>query len=122
VFHHPYPLGEVAKRAERRIGEEGEYKLLGGLELIIPLRASRKINCEHFATWCRTGNNFSDQIDNAWSTTAGLSMLAVTAMFSYVAYDLLRSKNHELIQKVLHIFHMLLCSSTTKGFRSNSPS
>jgi len=54
------PLGDrdpapdaVIERAESRLGE-------GGFDFVFN-------NCEHFATWCKTGISNSDQIDAVWS-------------------------------------------------------
>lgn len=54
VFVKPQPVGYipdvVLERAERRLGEQ-RYELLSN-------------NCEHFATWCKTGQNASQQLVN----------------------------------------------------------
>ena len=47
----------VVERAESRLGEN-KYKLLFN-------------NCEHFATWCKTGRHQSEQVKDGASTTAG---------------------------------------------------
>lgn len=49
----------VIQRAESRLGEN-EYSLLFN-------------NCEHFATWCKTGRNNSEQVKNAGAATGGAS-------------------------------------------------
>jgi hypothetical protein len=42
----------VVDRAERRLGE-------GGFDFLFN-------NCEHFATWCKTGNSVSRQVETLW--------------------------------------------------------
>ncbi|MEH2196361.1 MAG: lecithin retinol acyltransferase family protein [Nostoc sp.] len=49
----------VIQRAESRLGENA-YNLFGN-------------NCEHFATWCKTGIHASEQVKNAGSTAGGAS-------------------------------------------------
>ena len=53
VIHHDgaSPVGVTLRRAMSRIGEQN-YNLLFN-------------NCEHFATWCKTGRHRSGQIDSA---------------------------------------------------------
>ena len=53
VIHHAEasPVGVTLRRAMSRIGEQN-YNLLFN-------------NCEHFATWCKTGRHRSGQIDSA---------------------------------------------------------
>ena len=53
VIDHPNasPTGTTLRRAMSRIGEQN-YNLLFN-------------NCEHFATWCKTGRHRSGQIDSA---------------------------------------------------------
>ena len=53
VIHHAgaSPVGVTLRRAMSRIGEQN-YNLLFN-------------NCEHFATWCKTGRHRSGQIDSA---------------------------------------------------------
>lgn len=55
---------EIVKRARSRIGERG-YDLFDN-------------NCEHFAVWCKTGENHSSQIDAARkAATTGAAGLAL---------------------------------------------
>jgi hypothetical protein len=49
----------VIQRAESRLGENA-YDLFGN-------------NCEHFATWCKTGIHASEQVKNAGATAGGAS-------------------------------------------------
>ncbi|WP_373525915.1 lecithin retinol acyltransferase family protein [Nostoc sp.] len=49
----------VIQRAESRLGEN-TYDLFGN-------------NCEHFATWCKTGIHASEQLKNAGATAGGAS-------------------------------------------------
>ncbi|HEY9876325.1 MAG TPA: lecithin retinol acyltransferase family protein [Candidatus Obscuribacterales bacterium] len=49
----------VIQRAESRLGENG-YCLFDN-------------NCEHFATWCKTGNHASEQVKNAGAVAGGAS-------------------------------------------------
>jgi len=53
VYVKHYPLSfipeVVVHRAESRLGEQGKYNLLFN-------------NCEHFATWCKTGRSYSQQV------------------------------------------------------------
>ncbi|MCW5315789.1 NC domain protein [Nostoc sp. KVJ3] len=50
----------VIQRAESRLGENA-YNLFGN-------------NCEHFATWCKTGIHASEQVKNAGATAGGASV------------------------------------------------
>lgn len=50
----------VIQRAESRLGENA-YDLFDN-------------NCEHFATWCKTGIHASEQVKNAGATTGGASV------------------------------------------------
>ncbi len=50
----------VIQRAESRLGEN-IYDLFGN-------------NCEHFATWCKTGIHASEQVKNAGAVTGGASV------------------------------------------------
>ncbi len=54
VVNHPHPLsrGVTLRRAIGRLGEQ-QYNLLFN-------------NCEHFASWCKTGRHHSAQIDDFW--------------------------------------------------------
>lgn len=51
------PPHAVVDRAESRLGED-RYHLAFN-------------NCEHFATWCKTGNSSSEQVKDTASTTGG---------------------------------------------------
>ncbi|MEA5574302.1 lecithin retinol acyltransferase family protein [Calothrix sp. UHCC 0171] len=53
------PDGKVIQRAKSRLGES-KYNLLFN-------------NCEHFATWCKTGLGDSEQVSNAGATAGGAS-------------------------------------------------
>ena len=52
VINHPEasPVGVTLRRAMGRLGEQ-DYNLLFN-------------NCEHFATWCKTGRHRSEQVDS----------------------------------------------------------
>lgn len=47
-----YPANEVARRARSRLGEN-RYSLFAN-------------NCEHFCTWCLTGESYSAQVGAYW--------------------------------------------------------
>ncbi len=53
---HPSPVGVTLRRAMSRIGEQ-RYNLLFN-------------NCEHFASWCKTGRHQSGQVENLLHTTS----------------------------------------------------
>lgn len=56
-----YPPSVVVQRAMSRLGESG-YNLFGN-------------NCEHFATWCKTGQWESQQVDGTFGSTATAASL-----------------------------------------------
>jgi len=58
---HPSPVGVTLRRAMSRIGEQ-RYNLLFN-------------NCEHFASWCKTGRHQSGQVES-WLHTTSLGALA----------------------------------------------
>lgn len=62
--HAPYSGEECAARALSRLGED-DYHLIFN-------------NCEHFATWCATGEKRSGQVEDAVLT--GLGAVAVTSV------------------------------------------
>ena len=64
VIEHPQasPAGITLRRAMSRIGEQN-YNLLFN-------------NCEHFATWCKTGRHRSGQVED-WLHTGSLGALAL---------------------------------------------
>jgi hypothetical protein len=64
VVDHPQasPAGITLRRAMSRIGEQ-RYNLLFN-------------NCEHFATWCKTGRHRSGQVED-WLHTGSLGALAL---------------------------------------------
>jgi hypothetical protein len=64
VVDHPQasPAGITLRRAMSRIGEQN-YNLLFN-------------NCEHFATWCKTGRHRSGQVED-WLHTGSLGALAL---------------------------------------------
>ncbi|EHA59160.1 lecithin retinol acyltransferase family protein [Synechococcus sp. WH 8016] len=59
---HPSPPGVTLRRAMSRIGEQ-RYNLLFN-------------NCEHFASWCKTGRHQSGQVESFLHTTS-LGALAI---------------------------------------------
>ena len=65
-----FEADEIVARAASRIGEGG-YSLLFG-------------NCEHFASWCRTGKAVSRQVEEAAWQGVGLG-LAVRAGAAFLA-------------------------------------
>ncbi|NJN88120.1 MAG: hypothetical protein HC881_19780 [Leptolyngbyaceae cyanobacterium SL_7_1] len=75
VFVKPQPVGYipdvVIERAERRLGEQ-RYELLSN-------------NCEHFATWCKTGQNASQQLVNVGFDGAQISAPAVRELMEDAA-------------------------------------
>ena len=58
-------IDETIKRAESRLNEDS-YNLVFN-------------NCEHFATWCKTGEHKSEQVKDT-TTTTGASVLAGSAV------------------------------------------
>ena len=59
---HPSPIGVTLRRAMSRIGEQ-RYNLLFN-------------NCEHFASWCKTGRHQSGQVEG-WLHNTSLGALAL---------------------------------------------
>ncbi|PAX51198.1 lecithin retinol acyltransferase family protein [Brunnivagina elsteri] len=60
LYGQCYPDDKVIQRAKSRLGES-KYSLLFN-------------NCEHFATWCKTGLSDSEQVSNAGATAGGASV------------------------------------------------
>ena len=56
---------ETVRRARSKLGE-------GGYSVVWK-------NCEHFAAWCKTGEEKSSQV-RGWATIAGLAFLALVAL------------------------------------------
>lgn len=82
VFVKPQAVGYipdvVLDRAERRLGEQ-QYVLLSN-------------NCEHFATWCKTGQNVSQQLINFGFDGAQISAPAVRELMEDAAHgDLIQA-------------------------------
>jgi len=65
----PLSTDQIIRNALSRIGEEG-YNLIWK-------------NCEHFATWCRYGVEFSEQIETAitWAAMGTLIAAGIGIMF-----------------------------------------
>lgn len=55
-----FDADEVVRRARSRVNERN-YDLFGN-------------NCEHFATWCKTGRHCSRQVDGATSIASAVAM------------------------------------------------
>lgn len=60
-----FPPGEVVRRAESRLGENG-YLLFGN-------------NCEHFARWCKTGEACSEQVTDLKAAGGALGGVGLVA-------------------------------------------
>ncbi len=56
----------VVSRARSRVGEK-DYHLFDN-------------NCEHFATWCKTGKHHSRQVDAAWGAAGAAAAAAVAGV------------------------------------------
>lgn len=98
VIHY---TGEVAQKSNARICESSSDDFAAGVQLsvrkygecdapeIVVKRARERLheyrysllfnNCEHFATWCKTGKHLSEQVESAKST-AGSTALAGSAV------------------------------------------
>ena len=113
------PTRVTLQRAMSRIGEQN-YNLLFN-------------NCEHFATWCKTGRHRSDQIDSAlerarhWSAlmpaalTRGLEVQLQRGMLDDNARQLARqgvAKLERLRQKLLGKLETLLQQAGDGGNRT----
>ena len=68
VINHPEasPVGVTLRRAMGRLGEQ-DYNLLFN-------------NCEHFATWCKTGRHRSEQVDSFLDRARNWSGLMPSAL------------------------------------------
>ena len=68
VINHPEasPVGVTLRRAMGRLGEQ-DYNLLFN-------------NCEHFATWCKTGRHRSGQVDSVLERARNWSGLMPSAL------------------------------------------
>lgn len=85
------PREEVIKRALKAAesSEAGLYNLFGGWKTPFYLK-SNEMNCEHFATWCRTSRAFSKQVDNAilaYSVGIGLGIGTLIAVGTVVVVN-----------------------------------
>ena len=101
VVEHPVcsPQGVTLRRAMSRIGEQN-YNLLFN-------------NCEHFATWCKTGRHHSDQVqsvvDNARSWSARMPSALVAGLELLVQRGLLDENSRTLARKgVTQLEHLRL--------------
>ena len=91
VIPHPdaSPVGVTLRRAMGRLGEQ-DYNLLFN-------------NCEHFATWCKTGRHQSGQVDSVleqgrhWSGL--MSSTLMRALELLVQTDLLDDKSRAIAVK-----------------------
>ena len=91
VITHPdaSPVGVTLRRAMGRLGEQ-DYNLLFN-------------NCEHFATWCKTGRHRSGQVDSVleqgrhWSGL--MSSTLMRALELLVQTDLLDDKSRAIAVK-----------------------
>ena len=112
------PAGVTLRRAMSRIGEQN-YNLLFN-------------NCEHFATWCKTGRHRSGQIDSAlkrarrWSglmPTAlmrGLELLVTRGLLDDNTREIARQgveKLERLRQRLLHQLETLVQQAGEDGNR-----
>ena len=81
--------GVTLRRAMSRIGEQ-DYNLLFN-------------NCEHFATWCKTGRHRSSQIDSAIERARQWSKLMPSALISglelLIKRGIMDEKSQELARK-----------------------
>ena len=107
VVEHPVcsPQGVTLRRAMSRIGEQS-YNLLFN-------------NCEHFATWCKTGRHRSDQVQSvvdkarSWSDLmpsalmAGLELLVQSGLLDDNARKLARDGVVKLDQLRLKLLRRL---------------
>ena len=81
--------GVTLRRAMSRIGEQ-DYNLLFN-------------NCEHFATWCKTGRHRSSQVDSALERARQWSKLMPSALISglelLIKRGIMDEKSQELARK-----------------------
>lgn len=68
LIKHKYPFKETAQRALSCVGERGH--LDNGYNLVFN-------NCEHFASWCASGEERSRQVESA---VQGAAVVAATAV------------------------------------------
>lgn len=77
---------DVLEKARSRIGEN-EYSL-------------RKNNCEHFASWCKTGDGRSRQVETVTTAAAvGGGLLLLGSLIGGAAYVANKKKNREEQQR-----------------------
>ena len=110
------PAGVTLRRAMSRIGEQN-YNLLFN-------------NCEHFATWCKTGRHRSGQIDSAlkrarqWSglmpsaLMRGLELLVQRGLLDDNTREIARQgvkKLEQLRQRLLHQLETLVQQADEDG-------
>ena len=118
VISHPgaSPVGVTLRRAMGRLGEQ-DYNLLFN-------------NCEHFATWCKTGRHHSGQIDSAlkrarrWSglmpsaLMRGLELLVQRGLLDDNTREIARQgveKLERLRQRLLHQLETLIQQAGENG-------
>ena len=118
VISHPdsSPVGVTLRRAMGRLGEQ-DYNLLFN-------------NCEHFATWCKTGRHHSGQIDSAlkrarrWSglmpsaLMRGLELLVQRGLLDDNTREIARQgveKLERLRQRLLHQLETLVQQAGEDG-------
>jgi hypothetical protein len=81
--YHLYTPAETQERASSRLGE-AEYSL-------------SKMNCEHFAFWCKTGLATSQQVDGLLLGGASLVAAIFTGSFRSRLKKILDPDNHETL-------------------------
>lgn len=87
--HQPVSLiaADVIERAHSRLGET-QYDLLTN-------------NCEHFATWCKTGRSESDQLRRFGLGTQGFTLSEMRELMEQNSRDASRSQAIALFQQSL---------------------
>lgn len=78
----PFPPEEIKERAFSRIGAI-PYNVLWS-------------NCEHFAAWCRNGEQLSQQVDTVLSWIVGLGAAAVAGGIAYAGLSSSNKKKKEV--------------------------
>ena len=74
----PYPPDEVKERALSKIGAV-PYNVIWS-------------NCEHFAAWCRNGENWSQQVDTVLSWIVGIGTAFIAGGLAYAGYSNVKKK------------------------------
>lgn len=92
VYVKHYPLcfipDVVVHRAQSRLGEKGRYNLLFN-------------NCEHFATWCKTGRTYSQQVRDFIPILSRLKIDNLATPLQEALQESQRSDQDQLVNEAL---------------------